>query len=113
RALGEDAIRSRQESVQMVERWNSGTQDYPDRSCLHDMFRESAKKNRDATAILYKGASLTFGEVDDLTDTLAGWLYAKGVRVGSTVGIFMEHRAEYALAYIAAHKVSVGENKTC
>lgn len=54
RALGEDAIRSRQESVQMVERWNSGTQDYPDRSCLHDMFRESAKKNRDATAILYK-----------------------------------------------------------
>lgn len=60
----------------------------------------------------WQGASLTFGEVDDLTDTLAGWLYAKGVRVGSTVGIFMEHRAEYALAYIAAHKVSVGENKT-
>ena len=54
RALGEEAVRSRQESVQMVERWNSGTQDYPDRSCLHDMFRESAKKNRDATAILYK-----------------------------------------------------------
>ena len=46
-----------------------------------------------------------------MTDALAGWLYAKGVRVGSTVGIFMEHRAEYALAYIAAHKVSVGENK--
>lgn len=43
--------------------------------------------------------------MDDLTDTLAGWLYAKGVRIGSAVGIFMEHRAEYALAYIAAHKV--------
>lgn len=43
--------------------------------------------------------------MDDLTDTLAGWLYSKGVRVGTAVGIFMEHRAEYALAYIAAHKV--------
>ena len=53
-ALGEDAIRSRQESVQMIERWNSGTQDYPDRSCLHEMFRESAKKNHDAPAIFYK-----------------------------------------------------------
>ena len=52
-----------------------------------------------------QGASLTFGEVDDLTDALAGWLYSKGVTVGSTVGIFMEHRTEYALAYIAAHKV--------
>lgn len=52
-----------------------------------------------------QGASLTFGEVDDLTDVLAGWLYSKGVRVGSAVGIFMEHRTEYALAYIAAHKV--------
>ncbi len=52
-----------------------------------------------------QGNSLTFGEVDELTDTLAGWLYSKGVRVGSTVGIFMEHRTEYALAYIAAHKV--------
>lgn len=55
--------------------------------------------------LIKQGASLTFGEVDDLTDQLAGWLYSKGVRVGSTVGIFMEHRAEYALAYIAAHKV--------
>lgn len=38
----------------MIEKWNSGTQDYPDRSCLHGMFRESAKKNRDAIAIVYK-----------------------------------------------------------
>ena len=55
--------------------------------------------------MLEQGTSLTFGEVDDLTDALAGWLYSKGVKVGSTVGIFMEHRTEYALAYIAAHKV--------
>lgn len=39
-----------------MEQWNSATQDYPDKSCLHDMFRESAKKNRDATAIVYKAS---------------------------------------------------------
>lgn len=38
----------------LVEKWNSATQEYPDSMCLHDMFRESAAKNRDATAILYK-----------------------------------------------------------
>lgn len=52
--LADDAGKSRDESVKLVEQWNSGTQEYPDRSCLHDMFRESATKNRDATAIVYK-----------------------------------------------------------
>lgn len=106
RILSDDANTSRAESVLLVEKWNSATQEYPDSMCLHDMFRESAAKNRDATAILYKDKSLTFGEVDDLTDALAGWLYAHGVRVGTAVGIFMDHRTEYALAYIAAHKAT-------
>jgi len=52
--LFDDAIKSREESVKLVEQWNSGTQDYPDQSCLHDMFRDSASRNRDATAIVYK-----------------------------------------------------------
>lgn len=52
-----DATKSREESVKLVEEWNSGTQEYPDRSCLHDMFRESATKNRDATAVVYKVTS--------------------------------------------------------
>ena len=50
----DDATKSREESVKLVHKWNSGKQEYPDRSCLHDMFRESASKNRDATAIVYK-----------------------------------------------------------
>lgn len=55
-----------------------------------------------------QGKSLTFREVDDLTDSLAGWLFDNGVRIGTAVGIFMTHRTEYALAYIAAHKVLYG-----
>lgn len=50
--------------------------------------------------------------MDDLTDALAGWLYAHGVRVGTAVGIFMDHRTEYALAYIAAHKVLTRKTET-
>lgn len=63
--------------------------------------------------VINQGKTLTFGEVDDLTDSLAGWLYDKGVRVGSAVGIFMEHKAEYALAYIAAHKVRIMKGGAC
>lgn len=59
--LADDATKSRGESVKLVEKWNAGTQDYPDRSCLHDMFRESASKNRDATAIVYKVVYLGLG----------------------------------------------------
>lgn len=54
RILGDDASKCREESVLLVERWNSGRQDYPDTSRLHDMFRESANRNRDATAIVFK-----------------------------------------------------------
>lgn len=54
RVLGDDANKCREESVLLVERWNSGTQDYPDTARLHDMFRESAKRNPDATAVVFK-----------------------------------------------------------
>ena len=52
--LFDDATKSKEESVKLVEQWNSGTQEYPDQSCLHDMFRESASRNRDAIAIVFK-----------------------------------------------------------
>lgn len=54
RVLGGDADKCREESVLLVERWNSGKQDYPDTSRLHDMLRESVNRNRDATAIVFK-----------------------------------------------------------
>lgn len=52
--MADDAKASRAESVLLVEKWNSGTQEYPDTMCLHDMFRESAARNPNRTAIVYQ-----------------------------------------------------------
>ncbi|CAN0021799.1 unnamed protein product, partial [Sphacelaria rigidula] len=53
RVLADDAQKSRDESVLLVEKWNSATQYYPDTICLHDMFRESAKRNPHAPAVMF------------------------------------------------------------
>ncbi|CAM9574193.1 unnamed protein product, partial [Discosporangium mesarthrocarpum] len=97
---------SRQQSLALINSWNSKIGKYPDTMCVHDMFRESAARYPQHPAIIYKGTTLTFGDVDVLTDDLANWLYDHGVRVGSPVGIFMERSTEFSLAYIAALKAT-------
>ncbi|CAM9615782.1 unnamed protein product [Chrysoparadoxa australica] len=95
---------SRSKSVKLIESWNASKMRYPAESCLHDLFRESAAANRDSTAVVFGKVTMTFAELDELTDTLASWLVGVGAGAGQAVGIFMEHCDMYAVAFIAAHK---------
>lgn len=69
------------------------------------MFVRQAKKTPLATAVVCDdGRSLTFSELDRITDTLATNLRHKGCKKDSTVGIYLERCLEYPIAYIAAFK---------
>lgn len=50
------------------------------------------------------GRSITYEELDHLTDVLSENLRHKGVKPDSIVGIFMERCLEYSIAYIAILK---------
>ncbi|PIE47459.1 MAG: hypothetical protein CSA42_03400 [Gammaproteobacteria bacterium] len=76
---------------------------YPQK-CLHELFREQAKRHPERIAICDPTQSLSFKQLDEQTDILARYLQQRGVVVDSLVSIFMESSVEYVVAYLAILK---------
>lgn len=67
---------------------------------IYSLFQEVAANNRQKTAIIENNRTITFGELSDLTDLIAGTFPEKI----QSVGIVMEHRAEMIAAILAVLK---------
>lgn len=65
---------------------------------LHEQLRKQSVIAPDSPAIVSPVSSLTFRELDDLSEKLANQLRARGQKPGSRVGILMSTSAEYAVA---------------
>jgi amino acid adenylation domain-containing protein/thioester reductase-like protein len=81
----------------------SRTKDPADR-CLHELFEEQARRTPEYMALEDKDTSLTYSELNDLADRLAAYLRSKDIGLDEPVGVYMERRAEYVVACLAAMK---------
>ncbi len=72
--------------------------------CLHELFEEQARRTPDNLALLDDRISLTYSELDGLADRLAAFLRSKDIGPDEPVGVYMERRAEYVVACLAAMK---------
>lgn len=77
--------------------------DYPDVPLFH-FLQESAEQFPDRACTVFKGAEISFREMDRLTDELAAGLVDLGVRKGQPVGIFMPNSPQFVMAFYAILK---------
>ena len=75
-----------------------------DSLCLHQLFKIQAEQAPDNIALVDGDVSMTYRELDRLTDALAGYLQQQGVTFDKIVGIFLEKCSEYVVACVAALK---------
>ena len=61
-----------------------------DSLCLHQLFKIQAEQVPDNIALVDGDVSMTYRELDRLTDALAGYLQQQGVTFDKIVGIFLE-----------------------
>src|ERR687893_2219968 len=71
---------------------------------ITEAFRLTAEDDADRVAVRTKDdeTSLTWGELRDRVDALAGGLARLGVRRGDTVALMLGNRPEFAIADLAA-----------
>ena len=81
-----------------------GTIEYPSIS-LAALFEESAAKYPDKPCTIFKGAKITYKEMNELSDKLAAGLAEIGVKKGDRVGIFMPNSPQFVMAYFAILKL--------
>jgi long-chain acyl-CoA synthetase len=68
-----------------------------------DLFRAAPSE---APAVFYFDATLTYAELDRLSDRLAGWLGERGVGSGDRVAIVLQNIPQFLIAAVAAWKLA-------
>lgn len=72
---------------------------------LGRLLDRSADKHADRPFIISQESTISYGEMAQATDRLAGRLSSMGLRRGDTLAIWMPNRPEFVLAWFAAAKV--------
>lgn len=78
--------------------------EYPDIT-LAEMYSNTAKKYPDKPVTIFKGARISYQEMDQITDRLAAGLASLGVKKGDRVGIFMPNSPQFVMAFFGALKI--------
>lgn len=77
--------------------------DYPPVPMFH-LLEESARKHPDAPCTIFKGAKISYREMNDLTDRFSAGLAELGVKKGDRVGLFMPNTPQFAIAFFGILK---------
>lgn len=72
---------------------------------LFSLLEESARKFPNSPCTIFKGAVITYKEMNDLTDRLAAALAKLGIKKGDRVGILMPNTPQFVMAYFAILKI--------
>jgi long-chain acyl-CoA synthetase len=79
------------------------TIDYPPVPIFH-FLEESAAKYPDRACTIFKGAEISFHEMNAITDKLAAALAGLGVKKGDRVGIFIPNTPQFVMVYFGILK---------
>jgi long-chain acyl-CoA synthetase len=72
---------------------------------LHGLLSKAAKNYPDSPCTIFKGAQITYREMEEITDRLAAGLASIGVKKGDRVGIFMPNTPQFVMAFFAVLKL--------
>jgi amino acid adenylation domain-containing protein len=89
---------------QLLVEFNDTAQDYPQDKLLHQLFEEQAANNPEATALLFEGQDLGYGELNRRANRLAHHLRSFGLQPDSRVAICMERGIDMVVGLLAILK---------
>jgi long-chain acyl-CoA synthetase len=77
---------------------------YPDKT-LVDYIADAARTAPDSPALLFKGAKLTYGQLDHLSDACAAAFAALGITRGDRIGLLLPNCPQFFIAQFGAWKI--------
>jgi long-chain acyl-CoA synthetase len=78
-------------------------QPYPERTLL-DVVRDTARQRPDHPALLFKGARLSYSELERLSDAFAAALVGLGVQKGDRVALLLPNCPQFVIGQLGAWK---------
>ncbi|MBP5934677.1 amino acid adenylation domain-containing protein [Streptomyces sp. LBUM 1476] len=101
--IGKLPLLTGDERRQIERQWEQARRSYPRERTLPELVEEQAARRPDAVAVTSDIESLTYRQLTEKIDRLAGHLRAEGVRPGRAVGVLVE-RGHLPVALLAVLK---------
>ncbi len=92
------------ERHQILVEWNHTATPFPKDRCIHELFEAQARQTPQAQALCFGDRTLTYGELDALSNRMAHYLRRQGVGPETPVGIALEPSIEQMAAVIGILK---------
>ncbi len=77
-----------------IKNWNTTQVAYPAGETLLSKFKVNAAKFPHETALVFKESSMSYGDLDQLSNQVAGYLNQRGVKPNDIIGVSMERSIE-------------------
>ncbi|HMR84063.1 MAG TPA: amino acid adenylation domain-containing protein, partial [Niabella sp.] len=84
--------------------WNNQAKKDAWEGTILDKINQSCIANADKTALVFKGGSVSYRELNERSNQVAHYLIAAGVSLGSVVGIAMERSADLVISILGILK---------
>ncbi len=95
---------SQAERHQLLVEWNDTKSDYPEHTCVHQLFESQVEQQPEAVAVVFEGETLTYQELNRRANQLAHTLQSLGVGPETLVGVCMERSLEMVIALMGILK---------
>ena len=103
-ALGSVQLMSADEQHRLLREWNDTATPFADTLCIHQSIEQQAEKQPDATALVFRDQSVSYGELNSRANRLAYYLLGLGVGPDVPVALCAERGVELMVALLAIHK---------
>ena len=87
-------ILSQKAKMRIINEFNDTLTNYPKEENIVSLFRETAKRFANHTAIMYEGKAITYKELDEKSDKLAAKLIQSGLKQEQCIGIMCNRSPE-------------------
>lgn len=97
-------IVSEKEKAKILCDFNDTLADFPQDTTIHQLFEAQVKKSPDNTAVVYEGNSISYYDLNQKANYIAGILRNKGVQANTIVGILIDRSIEMIIAILGILK---------
>ncbi|HEX5736738.1 MAG TPA: amino acid adenylation domain-containing protein [Blastocatellia bacterium] len=93
-----------QERRRLLVEWNATAAAYSENACVHHLFELQADRTPEATAVVFNGESLSYGQLNERANQLARRLVDLGVGPDVLVAVCMNRSLDMIVSLLAALK---------
>lgn len=89
---------------ELLSTWNNTYRNYPQNTCLHQLFESALPENSTATAVIFEDRNLNYLELNQKANRLANYLIKLGVGPEVIVGVALERSLDLVISLFAILK---------